>query len=51
MKVKDKLEQEFKAAILAELGDVAEKEFEEVELDAMDVVAIAKKVAFYLGLE
>ncbi len=50
MTVYEKLMEEFGAAITAVLGDQADKEMDEVELDVLDIEAIAKKVAFYLDL-
>lgn len=50
MTTKEKLLEEFECAIEAVLGDSAEKEFNEAEIDAETVLQIAKKVGFYLDL-
>lgn len=50
MTVKEKLIQEFGAAIVAVLGDNADLETEDYELDSGDLEAIHKKVLFYLDL-
>lgn len=51
MTIQERLEQEFGCAIYAILGDVAKKEFDEHELSKGDILAIAKKVCFYLDLD
>ena len=50
MKVKEKLIQEFSAAILSVLGENAELSTTEYEIDKNDINAIANKVKFYLDL-
>lgn len=46
---KEKLLQEFACAITAELGDIAEEEFEN-KIEKGDIDAIARKVKWYLDL-
>ena len=50
MTIKEKLMEEFGCAITAIYGDEADKEFdtEETVIYNSDLLAIAKKVAFYL---
>ena len=48
MTIKEKLLQEFGAAISAVFGDIAEQEYDANEISASDIVAIAQKVVFYL---
>ena len=50
MTVKEKLLQELECAINAVYGDVADQDADEVEIEAADVEAIAKKTKFYLDL-
>lgn len=51
MTIGEKLNQEFECAIKAELGDVADEDYEESGgVDKADILAIAKKVIFYLDL-
>lgn len=50
MTLKEKLIEEFGCAIEAVFGDVADQEAEYVEVSKEDLLAIAKKVAFYLDL-
>ena len=50
MTVREKLMQEFEAAIEAVYGDVAEDDEEYVEIEAGDIDAIARKVKFYLDI-
>lgn len=50
MTIKEKLLEEFGCAISAILGDVADEEFTEPnDLDLEDIMAIGRKVAFYLN--
>ena len=51
MKVREKLLQEFEAAINAELGDLAEEEAENATIGTGDIDLIANKVKFYLDLQ
>ena len=53
MSIYDRLMEEFGCAIKAEMGDIAEKEFnqEETPITKGDLNAIARKVAFYLDLD
>ena len=48
MTVKEKLLEEFGAAILAVYGDGADEEFNVDDIEVGDILAIAKKVCFYL---
>ena len=48
MTVYEKLIVEFGAAIKAILGDNADKEFNDESVDREELLAIAKKVCFYL---
>lgn len=50
MTIAEKLKEEFGCAINAELGDVADQEYEEGSISKEDLLLIAKKVAFYLDL-
>lgn len=51
MTVAEKLIQEFTCAINSELGDMADEDYEESGgVDRADILAIAKKVVFYLDL-
>lgn len=51
MTVGEKLLEEFNCAIKAELGDIANEDYEECGgVDRADILAIAKKVLFYLDL-
>lgn len=49
--LRNKLADEFACAINAVFGDLADKPFEEVEVTNDDLIAIAKKVAFYIGID
>jgi hypothetical protein len=53
MTIKEKLLEEFGAAIVAIYGDVAEKEYEEFsdDIEAGDINAIARKVKWYMELD
>lgn len=51
MTIKEKLTEEFVAAIIAIFGTVAEEEFEQGKVDAGDLELIKKKVAFYMDLD
>lgn len=51
MTVKEKLMQEFGAAIEAVFGDLSSMDEELVEVDEKDIDAIANKVKFYLDLK
>ena len=51
MNTREKLLQEFDAAIIAILGTDAETEYENGRVGYGDLIAIAKKVAFYLDLD
>lgn len=48
--VYEKLREEFGCAIVAVLGDAADKEFEEGSVPKEDIDAIARKVKHYLDL-
>ena len=48
MTIKEKLLQEFEAAISAVFGDIAEQEYNANEISASEIVAISQKVVFYL---
>ena len=50
MTVKEKLLQEYEAAINAVFGDIADYEADTVEIERGDLEAIKNKVAFYLDL-
>ena len=51
MTIYEKLMEEFGCAIKAELGDMADKDYEENDgVEKADILAIAKKVVFYLDL-
>jgi hypothetical protein len=50
MTVYEKLREEFGCAIVAVLGDLADKEFEEGSVPKEDIDAIARKVKHYLDL-
>lgn len=50
MTIKEKLLQEFGAAIIAVFGDIAEKEYDANEISASDVEDVAHKVKFYMDL-
>lgn len=50
MTIKEKLLQEFGAAISAVFGDIAEKEYDANEISAIDVEDVARKVKFYMDL-
>lgn len=50
MTVQERLEEEFKAAIYAIYGDLHDEDDEEFEFTREDILAIAKKVIFYLGI-
>ena len=51
MTVKEKLQEEFTAAIIAIYGDLAEEDCEEIKVHKSDLQAIANKVAFYMDLD
>ena len=51
MTVKEKLLSEYRCAILAVLGDLADQDEVEVEIEAGDLNAINHKVKFYLDIE
>ena len=46
----DKLKQEFGCAIIAILGDEADKPWTEIEISEAEIEAISNKVKFYLDL-
>lgn len=48
MTIREKLLQEFGAAIIAIFGDIAEKEYDAKQVSAGDIDSIAHKVKFYL---
>lgn len=48
MTIREKLLQEFGAAIIAVFGDIAEKEYDDKQVSAGDIDSIAHKVKFYL---
>lgn len=48
MKLKEKLRQEFECAIVAVFGDQADKEYKRDLVSDSDLIAIARKVRFYL---
>lgn len=48
--IAERLQQEFECAITATFGDLKDKQFEKGAVEWADLVAIAKKVAFYLDL-
>lgn len=50
MTVYDKLKQEFGCAIVAILGDEADKSWNEFEISKAEIEAISNKVKFYLDL-
>jgi hypothetical protein len=50
MTIAEKLQEEFNCAINAELGDVADQEYEEGSVSKEALSLIANKVAFYLDL-
>jgi len=50
MSVGERLLEEFEAAINAVLGDGADLDYEDVEVEKSDILAIANKVIFYLDL-
>lgn len=51
MKVREKLLEQFGAAISSVLGDSEDKDVKEYEITAEDVFAIARKVGFYMDLK
>ena len=48
MTVKEKLLEELGCAIVAVFGDKADEEYNDDSIDREDLIAVAKKVAFYL---
>ena len=51
MTIYEKLIKEFESAIKSEFGDLADEDYEESGgVDKADILAIAKKVVFYLDL-
>lgn len=50
MTAKEKLLEEFNAAIIAVLGDNASEEFDIKKISKSDLISIANKVAFYLEI-
>lgn len=48
--IRERLLEELDCAITAELGDNAEKDEKEYQVDASDIDAIAKKVKWYMEL-
>lgn len=51
MTIKEKLLEQYGAAIIAALGDDADKDIDEYEIDSADIDAITHKVKFYLDLK
>ena len=51
MTVKEKLLQEFSAAISATYGELENADADRLEITASDINAIARKVKFYLDLK
>ena len=51
MTVKEKLLKEYEAAISAVFGDLADKDYRDVQLIKSDLEEVSEKVAFYLDLD
>ena len=50
MKIKEKLQEEFGCAISSVLGVLEDEEYSQEKIDSEDIMAIARKVCFYLDM-